>query len=210
MSLFVSIVLLQINVAMYVQKIEEWHRNNNVDDYTLHTFHRYGTACSLIASENFHRKNVLAKHFSYFIEGTKDNKDVMIALMMLSNPFFERRISKPTTRGITEDEQKEENSIAGDKSPTSTDLTTVSQQHQNKVKEIKVESDEEDDLNVPKYNRETFDAIFSCKRIACGTYEFTFRPEFKKLFDQFHVVNDIDANHGQWINLCRVSINDKF
>ena len=89
-------------------------------------------------------------------------------------------------------------------------MTTVSQQHQNKVKEIKVESDEEDDLNVPKYNRETFDAIFSCKRIARGTYEFTFHPEFKKLFNQFHVVNDIDANHGRWINLCRVSINNEF
>ena len=89
-----SIVSLQNNVAMYVQKIEEWHRNNNVDYYTLHTFHCYGTACSLIASKNFHCKDLQAKHFSYYIKGSKDNKDVMDALMMLLNPFFERRTSK--------------------------------------------------------------------------------------------------------------------
>ena len=93
--------------------------------------------------------------------------------------------------------RRKEDNIAGYKSPTSTDLTRVPRQQQNLVKEIKVESDEEDNLNVPKYNREKFNAIFLCKRISCGTYLFTFQPGFKKLFNQFHVdANYVDDNRG--------------
>ena len=92
------------------------------------------------------------------------------------------------------DEQKQEDIIAVNKSPTSTDLTRVPQQQLNLVKEIKVEKDEEDDCNVPKYNQEEFNAIFLCKRISRGTYLFTFHPNFKQLFHQFHV--NVDDNVG--------------
>ena len=182
---------LKPKVIEFVIQIEKWHRNNTPNNDNkhrqLHNFHRYGTACALIGSENFHREDLLVKNFRYHIEGSPKNHDVMQALMMLSNPFYDRK-SSPQTR---ENDEKNMDTIMD-----------------NAIIEIEKADTEPEDNTEKKFQRKNkFCAIFSCTRVSHGEYKFTFNESFKEMFEAFMVAG-IKENDG-WKKLGRRNINDQ-